>query len=359
MSIGSRNHRRAVIAFVFLGFVAAALVGLTALANRPIPGFVTVSTQVPGGPGSPGTTPLSTSGASPSLLPTTAASPTASSTGSPATNASPSPTGPIAVLVGAGDIASCASPFSKATAKLIEGIAGTVFTAGDNAYETGSAVEYAKCYDPTWGRFRERTRPAIGNHDAVTADGAAYFAYFGAAAGEGPDGWYSYQAGSWHVVVLNANCPGVDACGPGSRQLAWLESDLAAHPGGCTVAIWHQPRFSSGEHGNDLHSSSFWTALYAAGADLIVNGHDHDYERFAPQTPSGALDPVTGIREIVVGTGGKSLRIFRPTIAANSEVRNSRTYGVLELDLAPGSFTWRFIPIAGQTFTDSGSGVCH
>jgi 3',5'-cyclic AMP phosphodiesterase CpdA len=263
------------------------------------------------------------------------------------------------VLVGAGDIADCGSPTDVATAKLVEAIPGTVFTAGDDAYEAGTGAEFAKCYGPTWGRFRDRTRPAIGNHDAATADGAAYFAYFGAAAGDPIDGWYSYQAGTWHVIVLNANCPGPGGCGSGSRQLAWLQADLAAHPGGCTVAIWHQPRFSSGEHGDDRHSAAFWAALYAAGADLIVNGHDHDYERFAPQDSFGAFDPVKGIREIVVGTGGKSLRVFRPTIVPTSEVRNSRTYGVLRLDLAPGRYSWQFLPIAGQTFTDRGSDVCH
>ncbi len=342
----TRRQRAIGIALVVAAVVVVVLAAGVALGEGRgiLPGFTVQST------------PTAASATRPSASrPSSSTAPNAS--GPP--SGGPSPSDSIAVLVGAGDIASCDSHFDTATARLIEGIPGTVFTAGDNAYEAGSASEYQKCYDPTWGRFRDRTRPSIGNHDAITNDGGAYFAYFGAAAGESPDGWYSYQAGAWHVIVLNANCPGIGGCGPGSRQLAWLQADLAAHPGGCTLAIWHQPRFSSGEHGNDTHPGPFWTALYNAGAELVVNGHDHDYERFAPQTPSGTLDPTRGIREIVVGTGGKSVRIFRPTIVPNSEVRNSRTYGVLELDLMPGQYTWRFIPIAGQTFTDSGSGVCH
>jgi hypothetical protein len=277
---------------------------------------------------------------------------------SPSPASSPAPTGPTVVLVGAGDIAACGSTHDEATAALVEAIPGIVFTAGDNAYEVGSAAEFRTCYDPSWGRFRDRTRPAIGNHDAVTATGAAYFAYFGSAAGAAPDGWYSYQAGTWHVIVLNSNCPGPNGCGEDSSQLAWLRSDLAAHPDTCTLAIWHHPRFSSGEHGNDRQVTPFWEALYAAGADLIVNGHDHDYERFAAQTPDGALDPARGIREIVVGTGGKSLRRF-DQLVPNSEVRNAASYGVLRLELAPGSYSWQFIDVQAKGFSDSGSQACH
>jgi len=271
---------------------------------------------------------------------------------------SPVPTGPTAVLVGAGDIAACTSANDEKTAALVAAIPGTVFTTGDNVYQSGTQAQFRKCYDPSWGRFRDRTYPAIGNHDAVTLDGQAYFAYFGAAAGPPYEGWYSYQAGTWHVIVLNSNCATVGGCGEGSHELTWLKADLAAHPDLCTMAIWHHPRFSSGEHGDDPMSDPFWQVLFSAHADLILNGHDHDYERFAPQTPAGLADPVDGIREIVVGTGGKSLRLFHK-VAANSEVRNAATYGVLRLDLAPGSYSWQFIATSTGAFSDSGTTACH
>jgi len=287
--------------------------------------------------------------------------------GGPGATASPvaaapgplSPGGPTAVLVGAGDIADCRSKHDEETADLLATIPGIVFTVGDNAYNRGAAADFRRCYEPTWGRFRYRTRPAIGNHDILTNSGRPYFAYFGSVAGDPVDGWYSYQAETWHVVVLNSNCKAAGGCGEGSRQLAWLKADLAANPAQCTLAIWHHPRFSSGaEHGDDLVVSEFWQVLYAAGADVVVNGHDHDYERFAPQTPDGVVDPVRGIREFVVGTGGKSLRAFGP-VDANSEVRNASSYGVLKLNLAPGGYAWSFLGVAGSTFSDNGSQACH
>ena len=268
------------------------------------------------------------------------------------------PSGETAVLVGAGDIADCSSIHDEQTAKLVEAIPGIVFTAGDNSYPVGSAAQFKKCYGPSWGRFRDRTRPAAGNHDAMTDDGAPYFAYFGDAGGPAQEGWYSYEAGTWHVIVLNSNCSAVGGCVEGSRQLEWLTADLAAHPAACTLAIWHHPRFTSGAHGNDLRSAAFWRVLYDGGADLIVNGHDHDYERFAPQTPTGVADPGRGIREFVVGTGGESLRLFKPAVP-NSEVRNASVYGVLRLDLAPGSYAWQFVAVPGRSFSDNGSAACH
>ena len=286
------------------------------------------------------------------------AAPPGSTPGPSGAAVQPPPAGETATLVGAGDIANCGSIHDEETARLVRGIPGTVFTAGDNAYPRGSAAEFKKCYGASWGRFRARTRPASGNHDAATDDGAPYFAYFGAAAGSALDGWYSYEAGTWHVVVLNSNCLIVGGCAEGSRQLAWLTADLAAHPAACTLAIWHHPRFTSGAHGNDPMTGAFWRVLYDAGADIIVNGHDHDYERFAPQTPAGVADPDRGIREFVVGTGGESLRLFKPAVA-NSEVRNSSTYGVLRLDLAPGRYAWHFIAVTGRSFSDNGRAACH
>ena len=262
------------------------------------------------------------------------------------------------VLVGAGDIAICNSSKltdPEATAKLLDSIAGTVFAAGDLAYPDGTDANFAKCYDLTWGRHRARTVPAPGNHEYNSPGAPHYFNYFGPAAGDPTKGYYSFDLGTWHFVVLNSNCSQV-ACGTGSAQLNWLQADLAAHPAFCTIAIWHHPLFSSTVTSSSM--KPIWQALYNAGADLILNGHAHNYERFAPQDPNGAADPAKGIREFIIGTGGESHVSFG-TIQPNSEVRNSNTFGVLELTLHPTSYDWQFVPQAGKTFTDSGSTVCH
>jgi len=263
------------------------------------------------------------------------------------------------VLVGAGDIADCASSGDDATAKLLDDVSGTVYTLGDNAYESGAPSEFSECYDPTWGRFKERTRPSLGNHDYLTHEASGYFDYFGSAAGDPKKGYYSYDLGGWHVVVLNSQCWQVVRCGPYSPMIDWLEQDLASSPMPCTLAYWHNPLFSSGYHGNYPGMKPAWEALYEADAEVVLNGHDHDYERFAPQSPSGAADDARGIRQFVVGTGGRELRPFRTTIAANSEVRNAHTFGVLKLTLHPNSYEWKFVPVAGKTFTDSGASDCH
>lgn len=261
------------------------------------------------------------------------------------------------VLVGAGDIADCTVTQDEATATLLDGIAGTVFAAGDNAYPNGTTADFANCYGPTWGRHKARTVPVIGNHEYGTAGAAPYFAYFGPAAGDPTKGYYSVDIGTWHAVVLNSNCTLV-SCSAGSAQETWLRADLAAHPTVCTIALWHHPRFSSGDHGNDATTQAFWDALYAGGADIVVNGHDHDYERFGPQTTAGTADPTFGIREFVAGTGGRALRPF-VTTAVNSEIKDASTFGVLKLTLHASSYDYSFIPIAGATFTDAGSGACH
>lgn len=263
------------------------------------------------------------------------------------------------VLVGAGDIASCTRPGAEATAKLLDGIPGTVFTVGDNAYQTGTAIEFAACYDPTWGRHKSRTRPAPGNHEYMTEGASGYFGYFGAAAGDPGKGYYSYDLGTWHIIVLNSNCSEVGGCGAGSPQEQWLRADLAAHPAPCTLAYWHHPRFSSGRHGSHATYQAFWHALYDYQADVVLSAHAHDYERFAPQDPGGVLDPVRGIREFVVGTGGGSHHPFPGAAIPNSEVRNDDTFGVLKLTLHPAGYEWQFAPEAGKTFTDSGTGSCH
>jgi hypothetical protein len=299
------------------------------------------------------------------------------------------------VLVGAGDIASCGSTGDEATARLLAGINGTVVaTLGDNAYDYGTSQEFAHCYDnyklpsegggvfdPTrsyyWGRYKALTKPAVGNHEydnpgSTASSGASgYFGYFGNAASPTETactvackGYYSYDLGSWHVIVLNSNCDEVGGCGPGSPQEEWLrndlQNDLQTHPSGqaCTLAYWHHPRFSSGSHGDNTLVDPFWKDLYQAGAEVVLNGHDHDYERFAPQTASGVADSAQGIREFVVGTGGKSHYAFGAS-RATSEVRNSDTYGVLKLTLHASSYDWQFVPEAGKTFSDSGSASCH
>jgi hypothetical protein len=263
-----------------------------------------------------------------------------------------------AVLVGAGDIADCSEGGDSATGALVGSIGGTVFTLGDNAYDSGTNRQFTACYGPTWGRFKDRTRPAIGNHDYETKGADGYFDYFGGRAGPRGKGWYSYDVGAWHVVVLNSNC-GIVGCGKGSDQERWLRADLSAHPKTCTLAYWHHPRFSSDNtHGNDSAVGAFWDDLYDAGADLVLSGHAHVYERFAPQTPGGRADPGHGIREIVVGTGGESHYGFAGT-RPNSQLRNTGTFGVLKLTLHPWSYDWRFVPQPGRTFRDSGHTPCH
>ena len=264
-----------------------------------------------------------------------------------------------AVLIGAGDIADCSDlAGAEATAKLLEANPGTVMALGDLAYPNGTPDDF-KCYHKTWGRVKDRTRPAVGNHEFHSTGASYYFQYFGAAAGDPKTGYYSYDLGSWHIVVLNSECQQVGGCEAGSSQEKWLRADLAAHPVGCTLAYFHKPRFSSGlNHGNDPEVGAFWQALYDYNAEVILNGHDHDYERFAPQDPGGNADPKRGIREFVVGTGGKNHREFGIR-KSNSEVRNNHAFGVLKLTLKTTGYDWKFIPEAGKTFTDSGSGSCH
>ncbi|MEX2221494.1 MAG: ABC transporter substrate-binding protein [Candidatus Rokuibacteriota bacterium] len=263
------------------------------------------------------------------------------------------------VLVGAGDITSCTSDGDEATASLLDAIDGIVFTLGDHAYEAGTPIEFAACYEPSWGRHKPRTRPSPGNHDYLTPNASGYFAYFGAAAGDPGRGYYSYDLGSWHIIALNSNCSHVGGCGPESPQERWLRADLAAHPAACTLAYWHHPRFSSGAQGNEADVTAFWQALYEHRAEIVLAGHDHVYERFAPQKPNGESDPAGGLRQFVVGTGGATQHRFDGPPAANSEARNDDTFGVLKLTLHPTGYEWRFIPVAGRSFTDSGRGRCR
>jgi hypothetical protein len=262
-------------------------------------------------------------------------------------------------VLAAGDIAACDTFGDEATAALLDRLAGTVLTVGDHVYEDATAADFANCYDPTWGRHKARTRPALGDHEYRTAGALPYFDYFGAAAGDPAKGYQSYDIGTWHVVALNEVCSEVGGCGAGSPQEQWLRADLAAHPSTCTLAILHKPRFSSGAiHGGSTAYQPFWQALYDFGAELVLSGDDHVYERFAPQTPAGSADPLSGIRQITVGTGGRSHYDFA-AIQPNSEVRNNDAFGVLEVILHPTGYDWRFVPEAGRTFTDSGTSACH
>lgn len=239
-----------------------------------------------------------------------------------------------------------------------------VLTLGDNQYETGALSAFRSSYDRTWGRVKAITRPTVGNHEYLTPGAAGYFDYFNGPgrlqgrAGRRGEGWYSFDVGEWHLVALNSVCDEVGGCGPGSPQLEWLKADLAAHPTGCTLAYWHHPRFSSGFPRSNPRSDEFWRVLYDAGADVVLGGHAHDYERFAPQTPDAVPDDARGIRQFVVGTGGKNNYPFG-AIEPNSEVRDARTSGVLLLTLRPGGYDWRFAPVPGGRLRDAGSGACH
>jgi hypothetical protein len=265
------------------------------------------------------------------------------------------------VLVGAGDIAVCGAPGAEITARLIEQVPGAaVFTAGDNTNElTTQPASLKPCFDQTWGRFKDRIRPAPGNHEFYFEGASDYFAYFGAAAGAPGQGWYSYGLGGWHIVVLNSECDQVGGCQAGSPQETWLKADLAAHPALCSLAIWHRPRFSSGYHGSDPVTQNLWKDLYAAGAEMVISGHDHDYERFAPMDADGVLDPARGIIQFVVGIGGADLRTPPGKLADNSQVIITGVYGVLKLSLRPDGYDWQFIPEPGKSEGDGGSGKCH
>jgi hypothetical protein len=231
--------------------------------------------------------------------------------------------------VGAGDIASCSSSGDEATATLLEGIPGDVLAIGDTVYDNGTPTEYTNCYQPSWGAAKARTHPIVGNHEYGTANASGYFGYFGAVAGTPGQGWYSYDYGAWHIIVLNSMCANVGGCDAGSPQHNWLLGDLAANDAQCTMALWHHPRFSS-SRGPDTVTQPLYQALYDANADLILTGHDHTYERFAPQTATGALDVARGIRQFVVGTGGRS-HYSIDNLQPNSEVRNGDTFGVIKL----------------------------
>ena len=288
---------------------------------------------------------------------TTVVSPTETPPPAEAASATPAPT--PAVLIAVGDIARCDSAGDEATALLVESMEGVVATLGDNVYDSGTPDEFAECFDPSWGRLKDRLRPSVGNHEYYSPGATGYYDYFGAAAGEPGKGYYSYDLGAWHIVSLNSVCWEVGGCTKDDPQAKWLEADLRAHPALCTLAYWHFPRFSSGEHGYSDVVDSYWRILAEAGAEIVLTGHDHDYERFAPLDAEGREDLDFGVRQFVVGTGGASHYPFPGSPPPSSQVRDDRTFGVLVLNLHQDWYEWQFVPVPGGTFIDAGSGVCH
>ncbi len=246
-----------------------------------------------------------------------------------------------------------------------------VLPLGDVQYYCGALQAFQNSYDLSWGQVKSITHPVVGNHeylthggsspstgcDASNAGAAGYFQYYGSAAGTVGQGYYSFDVGAWHLIALNSNCSDAGGCGTSSAQYKWLQADLAAHTNFCTLAYWHIPLYSSGGRAS-ANTQQFWNLLYTNNADLMLNGHDHIYERFAAQNPSAVADPARGIREFIVGTGGSDHTTIT-TVAANSEVRNTNTFGVLKLTLHATSYDWQFVPEAGKTFTDSGTQACH
>lgn len=263
-------------------------------------------------------------------------------------------------LVGAGDIARCDHTFDTATARLVSNIRGTVFTLGDNVQDVGARREFTRCYDPTWGKFKRRTMPAAGNHEYYTDGAKPYYDYFGARAGSPNRGYYSYDRGAWHIVVLNSNCEKVaGGCDLGSPQAQWLQNDLAQNRSECTLAYWHHPLFASGDQVQTSSVRPFWQILYNRGAELVLNGHAHRYERHRLLNPSGELDKRQGIRQIIAGTGGTRPGGPIQGTDRHSVTKNDKTPGVLRLSLKSDSYSWKFVPIKGKSYTDAGTGTCR
>jgi hypothetical protein len=265
------------------------------------------------------------------------------------------------IFVGAGDIARCSDARSgrDLTANLISAmpVEAVIFTAGDNAYMDGTEDQFRTCYDSSWGRFKSRTHPVPGNHEYNTAGAAPYFNYFGAAAGPPGLGYYAFNINSaWRVLALNSEI----AMDVNSPQMQFVKNDLQTNAHLCTIAIWHRPLFNSGDgNGEFLQTAPMFRALYDANAEIVINGHEHTYERFAPQDVDRHQDPARGLREFIVGTGGIDAFYHFPTVKPNSEARIAETFGVLKFVLSPTSYKWDFVPAVPGGLTDSGIGNCH
>jgi acid phosphatase type 7 len=261
-------------------------------------------------------------------------------------------------LVGAGDIGRCDDRSDSKTARLVGKIPGTVFTLGDSAYPDGTREQFRDCYDPTWGKYKKRTRPTAGNHDYHTAGAKPYFNYFRWRAGR-PRGYYSYDRGAWHIVALNSNCEEVGGCDWRSAQGRWLSTDLDRHRGRCTLAYFHHPLYASGSGYDSPKVKPFWHILYNYHADVILNGHAHRYERFARISPSGERSSARGIRQFIVGTGGAPGGSQQGPDEPRVQAKKVGAPGVLKLHLGSGFYHWRFVPVAGRNYTDSGKARCH
>ncbi len=277
--------------------------------------------------------------------------------GAAAITVGPPPAAAPATLIAAGDIASCRSGGDERTERLLRRLRGTIAVLGDSVYDRGTKGEYRRCYARSWGRHRHRTRPALGNHEYGVPRAAGYFRYFGWRAGAPPTGWYSYRLGRWRVFVLNTNCVRRVRCGKGSPQYRWLRANLRRTRTRCVLAYGHHPRYSSGPEGGSRPVQPLWRLLYEHRVELYLSGHSHNYERFDPRDARARTSWRRGVRQFVIGTGGRSHdRVLFPPRA--SRVRADRTFGVLVLRLYPGRYTWRFMPVAGRTFTDSGRAHC-
>jgi hypothetical protein len=252
------------------------------------------------------------------------------------------------VLLAVGDTGSCDGTADDAVADLASQLPGTIALLGDLAYPNGTAGEFRDCFGGAWGELRDRLRPAPGNHEYSTGDASAYFDWFGEAAA-GPEGWYSYDIGAWHVVALNSNCARIGGCGAGGAQADWLAEDLADHASECLLAYWHHARYASGRHGPTEEMDALWQILREAGVDVVLNGHDHSYERIVAD----------GVREFVVGTGGRSLYAFDDPPLPATEARHAGSHGLLWLALSGGAYRWEFLPLGKTTFTDAGQGDCN
>jgi acid phosphatase type 7 len=261
-------------------------------------------------------------------------------------------------LVGAGDIAQCDEKSDRKTARLLGKIGGTVFTLGDHAYPDGTRAQFRDCYDPTWGKYKKRTRPSVGNHDYHTAGAKPYFDYFGWRAGR-TRGYYSYDRGAWHIVVLNSNCEEVGGCEWRSAQGRWLRRVLANHRRRCTLAYFHHPLYASGRGEDSPQVKPFWDILYNHHADVILSGHAHRYERFARISPSGKPSLARGIRQFIVGTGGAQAEYQQGQDDPRVQAKKAGAHGVLKLELGSGFYDWKFVPVVGTNYTDSGRARCH
>jgi hypothetical protein len=262
-------------------------------------------------------------------------------------------------LVGAGDIAGCDFKQDRKTARLLGKISGTVFTLGDSVYPDGTRAQIRNCYDPTWGNYKKRTRPTAGDEDYATSGAKPYFDYFGWRAGKPSRGYYSYDRGSWHIVALNSNCEEVGGCEWNSTQGRWLRTDLANHRARCTLAYFHHPLYASGTTHDSPKVKPFWHILYTHHADVILSGHVHRYERFTRITPSGKRSSARGIRQFIVGTGGKLGGKQHGPDEPRVQAKKIGAPGVLKLELGTGFYHWKFVPVAGRHYTDSGRARCH